>query len=137
MFSVVLDTNVVLAAYLTKGAASKIVAKWSEGFFELLVSDEIVKEYLRILLSQNIDPSLVSELNYQLDKYAKLIQPKKKLVIVKEDPDDDKFFECAVEGKARYIVSNDKHLLRVGNYKGVMVLSIQQFLKQIENNHER
>jgi putative PIN family toxin of toxin-antitoxin system len=47
MFRVVLDTNVILAAYLTKGAAAKIIKKWAENSFELLISEEIVKEYLR------------------------------------------------------------------------------------------
>lgn len=132
MFKVVLDTNVILAAYLTKGAASKIIKKWAEGAFGLLISDEIVKEYLRILLSQNIDTDLVFEFNNQLERHAEIIRPQIKLNVVKDDPDDNKFFECAAEGSAKYVVSNDQHLLQVKNYNGVKVLSIQQFLKLIE-----
>lgn len=132
MLKIVLDTNVILAAYLTRGAASKIVKKWAEGCFELLISEEIVEEYLRILLSQNIDSDLVADFSKQLDKYAKMVYPKQKINLVEDDPDDDKFFECAVEGQARYIVSNDKHLLKMANYKGINVLSVQQFIKLFE-----
>ncbi|OGC08972.1 putative toxin-antitoxin system toxin component, PIN family [candidate division WOR-1 bacterium RIFOXYC2_FULL_37_10] len=132
MINVVLDTNVVLAAYLTQGAASKIVKLWAEGKFELLISDDIVKEYLRILLVKKIEPELVSEFNQQLTRFARLICPSKEFKIVKDDPADDKFFECAIEGTADFIVSNDKHLLNVKKYKAVKVVSVQDFLKKFE-----
>ena len=132
MFKVVLDTNVTLAAYLTKGAAARIIEAWAAGKFELLISEEIAREYLRIFLSQNINPVLAAQFSNDLNLYATLIKPKTSLYLVKADPADDKFFECALEGGAKYIVSNDKHLLKVGEFKSISVLSVQSFLRLIE-----
>lgn len=134
MLKIVLDTNVILAAYLTKGAASRVIEQWAQGGLELLVSREIIEEYLRVLLYKKIDPFLVSEFNNQLEKYAKLVSPRINLKVIKDDPDDNKFVECAVAGSASYIVSNDKHLLKVKCYEGIKIVSVQAFLEFINED---
>ena len=45
------------------------------------------------------------------------------LRVVEDDPDDDKFIECAVELKADYVISGDRHLLAVGDYMGIKIQS--------------
>lgn len=57
-----------------------------------------------------------------------------KLKIVENDPDDDKFFECAVALKAKYIISGDKEVLEVEEYMGIKILSPKQFIDEIENH---
>jgi predicted nucleic acid-binding protein len=47
-----------------------------------------------------------------------------------EDPDDDKFLECAVAGKCEIIVSGDKHLLRVEEYQGITILNPRNFVEK-------
>ena len=53
------------------------------------------------------------------------------LKIVKDDPDDDKFIECAVALECRYIISGDKHLLSVKDYMGIKLLSPKDFLDTV------
>ncbi|MFQ5707682.1 MAG: putative toxin-antitoxin system toxin component, PIN family [bacterium] len=53
------------------------------------------------------------------------------LKIVESDPDDNKFFECAVALKAQTIVSGDKAVLKVKNYTGIKVLSLKQFIEKL------
>lgn len=48
------------------------------------------------------------------------------------DPDDNKFIEAAVEGKAEFIISQDKHLLILKNYKGIKILKPEEFLEILE-----
>jgi putative PIN family toxin of toxin-antitoxin system len=48
--------------------------------------------------------------------------------VVTDDPDDDKFIECALVAKATAIVSGDHHLLELGNYEGITMLSAAEFL---------
>ena len=48
---------------------------------------------------------------------------------VKEDPEDNKFIACAIEGKADYIVSGDGHLLNLKHYKGIQIVDANSFLK--------
>ena len=56
------------------------------------------------------------------------VKPKKRIQIVKDDPDDDKFIEAAVEGRAKYIISQDKHLLRIKEFEGIKIMKPEEFL---------
>ena len=60
-----------------------------------------------------------------------LVVPTKKLKVV-SDPDDDKFVEAAVEGKANVIISQDKHLLSLKNYKDIKIITPETFLEHIQ-----
>lgn len=59
---------------------------------------------------------------------SELVEPKIKINIIKDDPDDNKILECAVEGKVNYIVSGDKHLLRVRAYQGIKIITPREFM---------
>jgi predicted nucleic acid-binding protein len=47
---------------------------------------------------------------------------------ISEDPDDDKFFACALASGCNLIMSGDKHLLKVCGYQGVLVFTPRQFV---------
>lgn len=51
-------------------------------------------------------------------------------ITICEDPDDNKFIECAIAGNCTEIVSGDKHLLKLKRYKGVTVLSPRNFVEK-------
>jgi predicted nucleic acid-binding protein len=50
------------------------------------------------------------------------------LEVVKDDSDDNRVLECAVAAKANYIISGDKHLLDLGEYRGIEVLPPAGFI---------
>lgn len=50
---------------------------------------------------------------------------------MKEDLDDNKILECAVASGARYVVSGDKHLLKLGRYKGIKMISVAEMLEKL------
>ena len=56
-------------------------------------------------------------------KVVKFVEVTKKVNVVVEHPADDKFIECALAARADYIVSGDKHLLKVGSYKKTQIVS--------------
>ena len=58
---------------------------------------------------------------------AELVTPEMDLEAVEDDPDDDKILECAVAGNADYIVSGDSHLLDIEEYRGVEIVSPDEF----------
>jgi predicted nucleic acid-binding protein len=64
-------------------------------------------------------------------KTAKFVKVTKKLHVVKEHPADDKFIECAQAAGADYIVSGDKHLLKVACYKKTQIVSVNEFIQII------
>ena len=68
----------------------------------------------------------------ELLPYFEVVKPKKRLRIVRRDPSDDKFLECAVTGKAEVIVSGDGDLLQLGSYRTIRIQSPAEFLAAIK-----
>ena len=63
---------------------------------------------------------------------GRLVEPAERLTIAKDDPDDDKFIEAAVAGNAAYIISQDKHLLMIGEFRGIKIVTPEDLLKELE-----
>ena len=128
---VVLDTNAVVSALLFSGISSELVSLWQKGLITLLLSREILDEYLRVFsypkfeLTEEEIKELIQE---EILPYAEVVKPKRRLRVVQRDPSDDKFIECAVAGKARVIISGDKDLLSLGRYRQIRILSPAKFL---------
>lgn len=59
---------------------------------------------------------------------AILVQPEETLHVIERNPSDNRYLECAVAGDAAYVVSGDDHLLAVGEYRGLRILSPREFL---------
>jgi putative PIN family toxin of toxin-antitoxin system len=53
-------------------------------------------------------------------------------LVVTEDPDDDKFVECAAVSGAAAIVSGDHHLLTLGKYEKIQIVSAAEYLARFE-----
>lgn len=126
---VVVDTNALVSS-LFGGNPRKVIDLWKTGDLTLCLSRDIVDEYVEVLQRLGTDPSLIAELlSLFAGGYSLLFTGKPpSLKVVPDDPDDDKFFECAVALKASVIVTGDKAMLRVGNYMGIGVKSPEQFL---------
>lgn len=60
--------------------------------------------------------------------WADLVDPETLLDIIMEDPDDNRVLECAVAGRADYIVSGDRRVLKLKAYAGIPILTARQFL---------
>jgi putative PIN family toxin of toxin-antitoxin system len=127
---VVMDTNVFVSGVFFSGPPYQILNAWQSGEFELVVSQEILDEYQRVgeVLAEeypkvDLNPFLTFVLeNAKVYKSVELKEP------VCEDPDDDKFFACALASGSRIIISGDKHLLKVTGYQGIEVLKPREFV---------
>ena len=97
---VVMDTNVFVSGVFFSGPPYQVLNAWQSGEFELVVSQEILDEYRRvgeILAKERPKIDLNPILNFVIEharvyKSAKLKEP------ICADPDDDKFFACALAG---------------------------------------
>jgi uncharacterized protein len=56
------------------------------------------------------------------------IKPKEKVTVIKDDPEDDRILECALDCNADYIVSGDGHLQKLNKFKDIRILTAKQFL---------
>ena len=128
---VVIDTNVFVSSFFG-GTPRKIIDLWKNGDITLCLSRDILDEYVKVL--QRIGLQDESELEELLSLFARgfnaLFTIKTpKIRVVKDDPDDDKFIECAVALKAKAIVTGDKSIKALGEYMEIKILTPQEFLK--------
>ncbi len=127
---VVMDTNVFVSGVFFSGPPYQILNAWQSGEFELVVSQEILDEYRRvgeILAKERPKIDLNPILTFVLE-HAKVYKSVKLKEPVCEDPDDDKFFACALASGSRVIISGDRHLLKVSGYQGIEVLKPREFV---------
>ena len=127
---VVMDTNVFVSGVFFSGPPYQILNAWQSGDFELIVSQAILDEYKRvgeILAEDRPSIDLKPILTFVIE-HAKVYKPVKLTEPVCEDPDDDKFFACALASGSRIIISGDKHLLKVSGYEGIEVLKPREFV---------
>lgn len=127
---IVLDTNVFISGVFFTGPPYKILKAWRDGRIQILISEEIIEEYRRVgeLLSKQFFDIEFGQILQLLTINAEFVQPLKLTARVCEDPDDDKFLECAISGKSNLIVSGDKHLLKVSGHKGIEIINPRNFV---------
>ncbi len=133
---VVLDTNVFVSSFFG-GNPRKIIDLWKTGGIEICLSEEILEEYLRVLGRLQVSaPALAELLNlFKIGENIVFAETPEKVEIVPEDSTDDKFIECALSAGAELIVSGDQHLLKLGKFREVRIVSPARFLETI-GNHE-
>lgn len=138
----VLDSNVWVSALLWGGKPAEIVKAAEQGKVRLVASEEILREISQVLnypkLRKVYEAEEMSheELIEAVLKVVQFVQVTRRVKVVLEHPADDKFLECALEAKADYVVSGDKHLLKVGNYEKIQVVSVHEFLGVLEAKHK-
>lgn len=127
---VVLDTNVFVSGVFFSGPPFEILKAWRDDKVQIALSPAIMDEYKRVgdELSNahpGIDVSRILEL---LLSKSYMVEAPVLLESVCSDPDDDMFLACAVAAAVPYIVSGDKHLRRIGEYRGVKIVSPRGFV---------
>ena len=132
---VVLDTNIIVSAYLG-GALEGIIVAWKSGEFTLVVSKEIAEEYLDVLRRPKlkIEKTEIDDFAALLLDRAEFVIPLETLDVVADDPSDNKFLEAAVAGNAKFIVSGDGHLLELESFRKVVIISARQFVDMLQSD---
>lgn len=127
---IVLDTNVLVSGIFFKGPPYQILKELEQNRFQLIVTHEILTEYETVINELQKEYPILN-----IDSIWEKIILRCEVsfsVVLKEticiDPDDDKFFACAIASKSNIIVSGDKHLLTKSGYKNIIVLKPKEFL---------
>ena len=89
-------------------------------------------EYRAVLaeLSSHFPDIEIEPLLHFLAIHSEIVLPPSLSPVIRDDPSDDKFLECALAGEAAFIVSGDKHLLRLSVFEGIEILSPRDFLQR-------
>jgi hypothetical protein len=132
---VVLDTNVWVSIFLQKILADEFSR--ANKNLTVYISEEIILEISKVLLYPKIAKILrkaninEKEILEAIKEKSILVKPKVKLNIIEEDVEDNKILECAEAAGAVFVVSGDKHLLKLGTFRKTRVLSPREFLDYI------
>ena len=138
MMRITVDTNVLISATLTYGACEKIIDLAEQKNIILCLSEPILKEYYKVMYYPEIQEKIKGKLQEvqqaitKIATIAHLTAVQTHLKLIKEDPDDDKIVECAIDSHSEYLISSDNHILNYkkqirDNYK-ITVLTPQEFL---------
>ena len=131
MIRVVLDTNIFVSALEFGGTPLRLLEKARAGEFEVAISTPIIDEIKRVLREKFGWPeSRLEQFERNVSQFTHRVEPTIRLDIVKDDPSDDKFAECAVEAGAEAIITGDQDLLRLGSYEGIKMMTPRDRLQR-------
>ena len=131
---ITVDTNVLISATFWHGASETIINKVELNEIELILSQDTINEFVRVLDYREIRDKMSRnhlEMSRTVEKIVSIstiVEPKEKLDIVKDDPSDNKILECAKEGNVHYILSKDKHLLKLIQFGEIKIITPEDFL---------
>jgi hypothetical protein len=132
----VIDTNILISGLFTAtGTIADLMELWIKGKFELVTSHKILDELYRVLhkrtIQKHFNPS-----EDEIEEYVEVI--KEKAIItpdlyqtgrIKKDPTDNKLLACAMEAKADFIVSGDKHLKEIKQFHEIRIVDAKTFVE--------
>ena len=131
----VVDTNIFVSSTLYEGYTSKLLSYWQRERFIYLISKPILEEYIKVLgypkfrLTKEEIKWIIQE---ELLPYIETVKDKTPVSVVKTDPSDNIFLSTAIEGKASFIISGDRHLLALKKYQDAQIVRIRDFLDLLE-----
>lgn len=128
---VVFDSNILIAALLFPGGrAEAAVANIFDGVDDLVISRPIIQEVLSVLASKfSRDKEELSRVAVVLGDMGQIVEPSRRLSVLRDEP-DNRILECAVEGNAEAIVTGDKAMLAIGEYEGIRMVALVDYLKK-------
>jgi uncharacterized protein len=128
---VVLDTNILISALaLISKSSDQIIDLARKGEIELFISKPILFEFKRVLMEKFRYTEV--EANDRLAiilKISTLVNPREKFSDVKDDESDNRILECAYAAKANFIISGDKHLKNLGEFKSIKIFPPSDFVR--------
>ena len=139
MLKIVLDANVFVSALINPhGKPAQILNYVFENKIRLFTSPSIIEELQRVLSY----PKLVKRHGLEKEELKKfvsdllsimaLVEGKKAIDVIVEDPTDNNYLSCALDAKADFIVSGDMHLLNLREHEGTQIITPTQFLEMLE-----
>ena len=132
MKRIVLDTNVLISALFWEGPPRIIYRHVRRGSYGLLMCKEIEEEIARVLAYPKfqLSPQPIFVLLRDIQMHSVRVRLRSRVEAIAEDPSDNVFLACAVDGKADAVVSGDSHMLKLGTYQKIPICTARQFVEQ-------
>ncbi len=127
---VVLDTNIIVSAFGWHGSPEEVVRLLTEGEILNFTSIAMLDELRRVLAypKLNFSEALQAEIIETIFGSSSIVSASEPLNVIADDPEDNMVLECAASAGADFIVSGDKHLLNLKKFRGIEILTAEDFL---------
>lgn len=127
---VVIDTNVIVSAFGWHGKPEEIFRLITIGKIQNFISMEILSEVAKVVSYPkfNFPISLQVEIIETIFSCSTIVEIKEAINIIKDDPEDNRILECAISAEVDFIITGDSHLLKLKNFRGVEILTPDNFL---------
>ena len=128
---VVVDTNVFVSGLVWGGNPRKVIKKWLQGKFLLLLSPFLLTEIILVLKRFGFTREDLQKLRYILERNSLKFFPKRKTTLCR-DPKDNQILDLCLVGKADYLVTGDKDLLEIKKFHRTKIVLLKEFLEAIK-----
>ncbi|MEK7366531.1 MAG: putative toxin-antitoxin system toxin component, PIN family [candidate division NC10 bacterium] len=139
MIRAVLDANVIVSGVIRQAGPPGQLLKGAleAGKFTLVTSPSLLQEVAEALWEERIrryhrwDQEQLLAFVARLHRHSQVTPGRLQVRVIADDPDDNAVLACAQEGNAAYIVTGDGHLLSLGTYEGINIVTPVQFLQAL------
>jgi uncharacterized protein len=140
MLKAVLDTSILVSAFLRQSGINAKILYQGKDSYHLFLSEKILEEITRVLLTYDrirkkyrySDEEAREYLETLITTATEVLKRLPKIEVIKEDPGDNHVLACGLAIKADYIVSKDDHLRDLKEYRGIKIVSSQEFLEALK-----
>jgi uncharacterized protein len=135
VFRVAPDTNIYVSALNFGGVPERFLRVAEAGIIQVVTSDAILAELTNVLRGQKFlwPEDEISRALRQLARFTEHVQPTRTLNVIQEDPADNRILECAKAGDVDYIISGDRHLLRLKQHGGTPIIKVADFMRRLRS----
>ena len=130
MLRVTCDTNIFISGLNYQGKPFEILSLARSGAIDLAISDRIMEEVKRVLdLKFHWPQEDIAFIEKRIASFSTHVEPIQTINAVKEDPTDNRILECAAAGGSEYLITGDRHLLKLGQFAGTKIVTAADFLE--------
>ena len=134
---IVIDSNVIISASLTTKSTTARVVRIVENLHTVLASEATIEEFSRTILKSKFDKYFRPldtriEIISRYSNKAEWITPSHRVVVCR-DPDDNKYLELALSGKADCIITGDPDLLALNPFEKILIITPKEFIDSISS----
>lgn len=133
---VILDTNIWVSGLLWKGAPWQVIRLAEDGQIDIYASLDIMTELRNVLLYPHLKARQETLKKQARDLFISvlhlvtIVEPEHIEPVIPADPKDDILLACALTAGAQYLISGDKHLLNLGIWHGIQMVTVNKFLDE-------
>ena len=135
---IVLDTNIILSAFSSHSPYRNVLDQLFERKYDLYLTHDILLEYeekLKEIFHPEVAELFIGAIELQPNVYK--IQSYFHFELISQDPDDNKFVDCAVAASAHYLVTNDKHfnVLKKLEFPSINLINMKEFITVLNSDN--